>query len=52
MFFYPSEDKTYLLESSVTHSAQVTDLDHFQSTMCQILYVMQNKKDWRQADPA
>ena len=34
VFFYPSQDKTYLIESADTHSVQVSDLDDFETTIC------------------
>ena len=50
VFYYPSQEKTYLIESSNTEKAQVTDLDNFETLMCQMLYVMHNQVDYTKAD--
>ena len=50
MFFYPSQDRTWLLESDDSGKAQLSDLDKFQSTVCKLLFVIHQRREPTEAE--
>jgi len=45
VFFYPSQDCTWLFESDDSHENQLKEIQKFETTVSQILYTIHKKAD-------
>lgn len=45
VFFYPSQDSTWVIESDDSTQEQVEDLQDLQDTVCQLIYAIHRKQD-------
>jgi nicotinic acid mononucleotide adenylyltransferase len=44
VFFYPSQDRTYMFEADDSSQNQLKELEVFEDTICQLLYIIHRNK--------